>query len=477
VSWGTQQQDEYCIGSATRLIIARLEITRSRLRDLPQTAFPVVILALPSLWILFNLPPLWRDVDAYVQTTYPPAPQTILLHGPLYCTLSRMPLWLGYLASGGRFVWAGHFFEHSQLTDAGVLALILAQHAALVWAAFYLITACATGVVARTSLAVFFACQPFFYAFAQCVGSETLSLILMLVVAGAALRLVRCYPRVRAADWVVLSALLCCCILTRKINLVLAAAMLPLTMTVLALRDWWRGQFRWRRQSRVWFASFGVAVAAIVWATAMTHLLCWRAGIPWRPKFGYTVIWRLNFLQPIPPLSRAELLRDVAARCNRPDSARLVKFLRDWFEKHPAWQPARFARDARRNFFSGAEEKRDADFDLALDDIAHAFLLPPSAPLRTAALRDFFFGLTRGQTDAATSLFQSTTYFFAHPDEMPQCASLSTFQIPEADLLRFSNLHYLHWWSFLSMRAWLIGAGLPAQMASRSRSASASWVR
>src|SRR5438552_8687728 len=95
-------------------------------------ALLLTVVATPSLWMFATLPPLWRDVDAYVQTVYPPSPDTILLHGPLYCAVSRIPLWLGYLATGsGPLVSLGRFIDHSQLTDAGVFGLIFAQHAAL----------------------------------------------------------------------------------------------------------------------------------------------------------------------------------------------------------------------------------------------------------------------------------------------------------------------------------------------------------
>src|SRR5256714_13110785 len=120
--------------------ILRENISQVRnMRKLAATALPLVILATPSLWLLLAVPPLWRDVDAYNQTVLPPGMVTILLHGPLYCTLSRVPLWLGYLVNGaGPAVSLGYFIKHSQLTDAGVFALLLLQHAALCCAAVYL---------------------------------------------------------------------------------------------------------------------------------------------------------------------------------------------------------------------------------------------------------------------------------------------------------------------------------------------------
>src|SRR5438067_13154661 len=118
-------------------------------RKLLTTILPLLVLAAPSVWLLLAVPPLWRDVDAYNQTVLSPGMVTILLHGPLYCTLSRVPLWLGYLVSGaGPAVSLGHFIKHTHLTDAGVFALLFLQHAALCCAAVYLI-----GAVARSFLA------------------------------------------------------------------------------------------------------------------------------------------------------------------------------------------------------------------------------------------------------------------------------------------------------------------------------------
>jgi hypothetical protein len=91
----------------------------------------------------------------------------------MYCTLSRIPLWIGYLISGaGPAESLGHFIKHSQLTDAGVFDLLVLPHAALWCGALYLICAIVTALLARLFLAVLFASQPLFYGFAHCVGSK-----------------------------------------------------------------------------------------------------------------------------------------------------------------------------------------------------------------------------------------------------------------------------------------------------------------
>ena len=69
------------------------------IRKFVATILPFLLLTIPSVWLLLFVPPLWRDVDAYNQTVLPPGLVTILHHGPLYCALSRFPLWFGYLIS------------------------------------------------------------------------------------------------------------------------------------------------------------------------------------------------------------------------------------------------------------------------------------------------------------------------------------------------------------------------------------------
>src|ERR1043166_2437524 len=197
----------------------RQPVDTSELRGVEKiaaTAIELLILAVPSFWLIVTVAPLWRDSDAYVQTVFPPGGGTILAHAPLYCILSRVPLWLGYLTSGaGPMVRLGHFIKHTQLTDSGVFALIFVQHAALWGAALFFINTATANLWSRLVLAIFFASHPLFYAFAHCVGSETLSMIIILLLAATGLRIVTRYPDIMMRDWILFGALLCGAILTR----------------------------------------------------------------------------------------------------------------------------------------------------------------------------------------------------------------------------------------------------------------------
>ena len=85
----------HCAGCPMRLANERASYFGPRtdatgLLKLGATCVLCAILFAPSIWMLTVIPPLWRDVDAYLQVTRPPGPETILQYGPLYCWLARI---------------------------------------------------------------------------------------------------------------------------------------------------------------------------------------------------------------------------------------------------------------------------------------------------------------------------------------------------------------------------------------------------
>ena len=422
---------------------------------------------MPSLWLIFSTPPLWRDSDAYVQTVFPLNAGTILKHAPLYCLLSRVPLWLGYLTSGGGpAVGLGHFIKHTQLTDSGVFTLVFAQHAALWWAALFFINGITTNLSSRLLLAIFFASHPVFYAFAHSIGSETLSMIIMVFLAATGSRIVSRYPNIVLRDWFLFGALLCAAILTRHINSLLAA-LLPITIFLIALVRWLYKSLTHRRAAsaagftfgkfvRVWCASVVTGLSALILATSFTHFLCWRAHIHWRPSLGFTFVWRLDFLNRLPLGARDQLLAATAAKCRLPETRQLLVKLEEWLSQNRPWNPAAFAKESRASFFAVSAKVQSEKFDRSLNEIAYALLFPPNSALRSAALQDFQYATRLSERDVVQYLFTTTDHFFKHRDSLPQLARLKTFREPRAQLLSAANQFYFQWWNLISFRLWSI---------------------
>ena len=431
------------------------------------TTVPFLFLTVPSFWLLWSVPPLWRDVDAYNQTVRPPGLVTILLHGPLYCFLSRIPLWFGYLISrSGPAESLGYFIKHSQLTDAGVYLLVVLQHAALWFGAVHLIYAIARTLLLRLFLAVLFASQPLFYAFAHCVGSEALSMIIILLLAASGVRLVLRYPDIGARDWIIFTVLLGAAVLTRHINCVLAAVLptaMLLVMIERGLRLLAEGQHaiaaakvQFPKLAKVWLTSVATGVIGLIFATSVTHLLCWRARTPWRSTFGSTFVWRLNFLKTIPPNQRGELLEIIASKCRLPESRQLLALLRNSMDRNQHWEPGAFIQETHSALSDSEMKFHSEKFDRVLNEIASGFLYPPVALLRSVALSDFTTATRSTESDIVQFLFVNTDYFFSHRDKMPQCSGLKTFREPRDRLTAARQLPYFNWWNLLSFRAWSI---------------------
>jgi len=405
-----------------------------------------------------TVPPLWRDIDAYVQLTFPPGPSTILLHGPLYCELARLPLWIGHLATGGSMHLAT-FMKHPRLTNVGVYFLVALQHGGLWFAAFYFLNGLSHSVAVRVILAIFFASHPLFYGFAHCVGSESLSMIEILLLAGVGLRIVNAYPSVRMEHWLLAGLILFCSILTRHLNLVLAG-LVPLSFLLLGLASRFTcGQLRtevlgpsYQLKRYLWALGAAVTLGLIAMALASgyTHLVCRKARIEVRSRVGYTFLWRLNFLSAMSKEARQDLLERIAQRTTRSESKRFITFLHDWFDHHETWEPVQFLAKPKNPANSGTPASRDH----VLNDVAAAFLFPPVSPLRAIACQDFIKSTHLNEGDIPRYLFLTTDYFSAHREQMAQASSLVTLRLPAEEIKRGQDAIYFHLWDWISFRSW-----------------------
>lgn len=422
--------------------------------------------------MLSVIPPLWRGVDAYVQATQAPGPGTILQWGPLYCFVARIPLYLGYaidcVRTGAPFS-APAFFVHPVLTDSGVFLLLLSQHAALCSAAFYLIAMASRLFWVRLTLALAWAANPLFYSFAHCVGSETLGMILVLLVGATGLRIMRHSRKVSGKTWLLFGILAWLSILSRHINAVLAG-LLPLTFFLLSAHQLIMIPFarsdllgRWRRlQARqaLQGATFalGVGLSCIVLANLSLRELCHAVQIPYHSTVGFTFLFRLKFLAGLPAEKRGQLLDKVAKNTDSADVKKVISLLRDAFpNKTSDWDVMAFNKKAQTSLFSPQPDQREEKFYLVLNDMIGSFLYPPEKIFLSAVATDFNRSQKATIPSVVRELFGDTTRYFVHPELVPDQAALVTFRGKSAAhiMAYFKKHSYFHYTKNFSYRAFL----------------------
>ncbi len=389
--------------------------------------------------MLLTIPPLWRDVDAYIQVTEPPGVTTILHYCPLYCFLARVPLYLGSAWECGRagLAWpSARFFVQPELSDSGVWLLVLLQHGALCFASSCLIFAAARGFVARFTLAIFWAANPLFYAFAHCVGTESLSLLLLLFLAIVGLDLVQQESRSRSWRWWLFGLLVALSMLTRHVNGVLNA-ILPLSFAlagmirlIAALRTKSVRVRRWllfvtRKDSRNALIALALSLVVIAVTNATFRTLSRAAGIHYHSRMGYTFMFRLNFFGPLSPAERDPLLQRAAAHSRTTHIEPILSALR----AAPSTTDKFDVMDFIRNSGALAVKTGHADdLDDLMNETARAFLISPSREFSNAVAADFTKCLETTVFDVAMQLIHSTAFFFSDPAAMPRVAGLITFR-------------------------------------------------
>ena len=407
---------------------------------------PAILLAVilaPSIWILSVIPPLWRDVDAYVQLTRPPGPETILQYGPLYCWLARIPLYIGYASDclrAGTPLPTLSFFAHPILSDSGVFLLLLSQHLALGLATLHFIAATTRIFWVRLMLVAAWAANPIFYAFAHTVGSEALSMILLLLLGVTGLRIAQSSRSVSWKDWLVLGFLLWVCILTRHINAVLVA-LLPVAFIVLGAYQLIAVPFarsdpfsraRWSNVKQSFqkaALAVAVGISCIVLANASVRVLCHAARIPYYSSLGLTFMFRLKFLAALPPEKRNQLLSEVSKHDASAEVKKVVSLLRESFPAEISnWDVNNFNLQARVLFFTPQTDPYGDKYAVLLNRTALAFLYPPHEIFLSAVATDFKKSQEVTIPDLVGFLFATTNFYFSHREAMPQCASLASFR-------------------------------------------------
>jgi hypothetical protein len=417
-----------------------------------------------------TIPPLWRDADAYVQLTQDPRIAKFWGHAPVYCYLAKIPLFVGeqWERFRGQPPVPGTIPSQPALTDSGIAFLIAAQHIGLVFAALLFITTVTRLFWIRLLLSLIWATTALFYTFAHCVGSETLSLILVVWLAARAVRLVQPDAEPLWTDWYYFAALLLISMLTRDLNVFLVA-LLPLAFLFSRVL-----QGRARRpflQNLVIATAIGLACIAI--APTVPDNLARKTKLLPHSRFGYTFLWRLHSITDLAPDKRASLLRKVSKRAPTEQVRRLIELYGQMMsEQSDPLDATGFGNRAIALYGSNAHW---LELEAGLKQMAVAFLWPPTPELVNVITADFVAALKLPPTEVSDYLFDTTAFYFSHQDGLPDLAHLSTYQggatVDTIQALR-SEHRYFRLWEGLTYRAavaiW-IGALLALAWVARRR--------
>src|SRR5208283_3424173 len=280
--------------------------------------YPPIVLSIPSIYLLIFYPPLWKDIDAVCQLIFPADDMNILHFPPIYCFLGRIPFLIaGRVAEHGSHNSLPSLFGPQQPSLAGIYLLVVTQHLALIAALTYTVVSLTEDRVLRGSFAFVLASCSSFYTYAQCCGSEALSIIATFGVMGAGISIVQ---RLGLLHWYVYGAALFLAIGSRHLNL-LFSIWLPLTLIV---RDLARrfGSCDSEARNADWKTT---GVAALVGVFAIGSNLCIArymisaAHDEYRSTLGRTLSDRIGrFLDELPQGARLRLAQELSVKTPDP---------------------------------------------------------------------------------------------------------------------------------------------------------------
>jgi hypothetical protein len=396
---------------------SRLNISKARIRN----GVLILILSIPSLYLLLSLPPLWRDSDGFNEIASTFAPKGIIHWLPVYCFGGRLIVFGGSIAGS---LLSGHGLPYlsisiTPLNDAGVYTLIIVQHIFLILALFCAATAFTDRYAMQVVFAISFALTPWLYIFANCIGSEAFSNPLVILLAAHGFKCLA-GPVLTRRNVLVLFGLLLTAALTRQINGIFAV-LLPVALLPFAMRELFRGrlsnhssdgQLRIRHSKKL-LVCVVAGVCAVGASIIVQEAMCWIFRVPYRSTFGETFEWRLSYLEKLSEQQRAAIIEAVSARVGDPVVTEALEALHRSLSEGDKWANMfLFYKIDGILLRSGLNEMqhRTWQIDLRLNRIARAVLLSGDPHFLKAVWNDFTQWPYFTQTDLAYPPFILTDW-------------------------------------------------------------------
>ena len=285
----------------------------------------LLILFLPSLYLLLTVQPLWRDSDGFNQIASTFAPKGIIHWLPGYCLCGRLVVIVAGIA--GNLV-QGHGFPPlsisiTPLNDLGVYTLVVFQHLLLVSSLYYFVKTATDRPLAKLLCAAFFALTPWMYVYANCIGSEAFSNPLIFLVAASGWNCLTT-PELSRKKLLPFLAILMIASLTRQINFLLVS-LLPLALLPKAIGELLK---RGKGAKAIGLSRFyygkgllifvGTGVIALALSIFVQSAMCWICRVPFRSTLGQTFEWRLAYLRDLSEEDRSLIIAKIDAKAADP---------------------------------------------------------------------------------------------------------------------------------------------------------------
>jgi hypothetical protein len=281
--------------------------------------WPAIALSIPSIYLLFCYPPLWKDVDALGQLVAPASVLNILHNPPLYCFLARVPFLItSWIAN----IWMNRplygVFEQQQPSLEGIYLLVIVQHIALISALTYTVASLTSNRSLRFVFALSLASLSSLYTHAHCCGSEALSIPATFVLLAAGGSIVRGFS---FSAWIAYGIALFAAIGSRHLNLIFAA-WLPVALICVGLAR----KFGWcspDSKTFHWVQPIGAAVLVGAIAIGLNYWMAKSMITAFHEEYRSTLGWTLSdrvqsFLVRLPTAERLQLTRDLSAKASDP---------------------------------------------------------------------------------------------------------------------------------------------------------------